>query len=98
MLLHNFLNYLGIDLAIHDLGLVAEHNLHDRLLFAQADAAGLGHGHTADLFGLDIVKDTLHRVACPGGDPAGAHCNDNLDVAGCGFQLFFLERFLTNAL
>src|SRR5690349_10878181 len=98
MLFHDLLCNLGIYLAVHNLGLVAQHYLDDGFLFAQTNAARLRHRHTTDFSCFDESQDTLHCVARPGSNSARSHRNDYLDVAGCGFQLFLLQRFFANAL
>src|SRR5687768_2104055 len=98
MLFHDLLCNLGVHLAVDNLGLIAKHHLNNWLLFAQTNTACLCHRHAAHFFCFNEIQNTLHRVTRAGSDSTCSHGNDHLDVAGRGFHLFLVQRFLANAL
>ena len=83
MLGHDSLGAVGRHLDVGDLVLTGLDNLHDGLILADADAAGLcDHDLLAQPLAVDFLHKGVEDGAGAGGDAAGRHAHDDADIVG----------------
>ena len=81
MFLHDLLGLVRRNLAVGNLGRIANRHFNDRFPLAHSNTAGLRNDDSAQIIRLDLTKDRFHRLAGAGGDSARTHPNDDLCIA-----------------